>query len=917
MSDAWGRSVGLLDRAHERGVLEQFVARVRSSESQTLVLRGGAGAGKSALLRHLESAAEGCTLLWASGVESEMELAYAGLHALCVPMLPAIGELPEPQRDALGTAFGLSHGPPPDRFRVGLAVLSLLALSSEESPMLCLVDDAHWLDAASIDTLKFVARRLLAERVGIMFAVRDTATGPTLDGFPELFIDGLPPPDARLLLDAMIPGPLDERVKERILDEARGNPLALIELPRGLNPAELAGGFGVPASHPLTSRIEQTFVQRITALPHDAQLLVLAAASEPLGDPNLLWRAADRLGIDPGAISAAESDGLIDLDVRVRFTHPLVRSAAHRALGQADRRAVRRALADSTDPDLDPDRRAWHLAHATAVPDEAVAEELERSADRAQRRGGLAAAAAFLQKAAELTPDHAERAERSLAAAKAKLEVSDAPAATRLLAATELSPLTPMQAARAARLRARAAFLSDRGRDAPALLLDAAQRIQPFDDTLARDTYLEAFASVMFAGRLSSGPSGAEVAVAARGLVSPSSPLAGDLLLNALVERFTSGYASSVEPLTVALQAILALDGEVDADWLWFACRLATDLWNDELWSQLASCGVQTARARGALALLPNALNHLAAFTVHAGRLPEAAAISDEVTLLAQATGQPPLEYSRYKLAAALDDQAVVQAIVDGPIQGSIARGEGAALSMHFGFLAGMHNAAGRYGEAFAAAQQGCESDEIIGYQTSLVELIEAGARLDRVDDAAAAYERLEERTNAAATPWALGVAARCAALLRGDEDDHRRSIELLSESHAAIETARSRLVYGEWLRRKGRRSDARRELRAAHESFGRMGAAALADRSRRELEATGETTRRITADNWQVLTSQELQVARLARDGLTNPEIGAQLYISARTVEYHLGKVFRKLQITNRRELADALDAASDPARH
>ena len=911
MSDTWGRSPGLLDRVREREVLDQFVARVRASESQALVIRGDAGAGKSSLLRHLETAADGCTLLWASGVESEMELAYAGLHALCVPMLAAIDELPEPQRDALGTGWGLPPGPPPDGSLVGRGGLRRLAVNCAPAPLVCLVDDAQWLDTASIDTLAFVARRLLAERVGIMFAVRETGTGPILDGFPELLVEGLPPEDARLLLDAMIPGPLDEHVKARILDEARGNPLALIELPRGTNPAELAGGFGLPAARPLTSRIEQSFVQRIETLPRDSQLLVLAAASEPLGDVGLLWRAADHLGIDRGASRAAESAGLIELGVRVRFSHPLVRSAAHRAMDQDDHREVRRALADATDPDRDPDRRAWHRAHATAGPDEDVAAEMERSADRAQARGGLAAAAAFLQRAAELTPDQAERAERSLAAAQSKLQVADADAAVRLLAAAELGPLTDIQRARSERIRARAAFLSGRGRDAPALLLEAARRLEPLDPTLARDTYIEAFSSAMFSGRLGTGPGGPEIAVAAASLVSSPSTQPGDLLLRSLVLRFTDGYAASVDPTTDALRAILERADRVETSWLWQACRLATDVWDDDLWSELAVRSVRRARETGALALLPNALNHLAASHVHAGRLSEAAVMSDEVSLLAEATGQPYLEYSRYKLAAARGDETVVQALIDGPLQDARARGEGAAIAVELALLASMHNGAGEYGEGFAAAQQGCEAAEIIGYNTSLVELVEAGVRIGRVDEAGSAFEILVERTNAAGTPWALGVAARCAALLRDDEEDYRRSIELLSRSRAAIELGRTQLLYGEWLRRRGRRTDARGALRAAHERFGQMGAVTLAERARRELEATGETTRRITADNWQVLTPQELQVARLARDGLTNPEIGAQLYVSPRTVEYHLHKVFRKLQVSNRRELRSALDDA------
>jgi DNA-binding CsgD family transcriptional regulator len=916
MLDAPQPSTGLLDRAQERKVLAQFVAEVRAGQSQALVLRGEAGAGKTALLRHVPEAAEGCTIVWATGVESEMELAFAGLHSLCAPMLDGLGQLPEPQRDALSTAFGLSAGPPPDRFLVGLAVLSLLAESAEEQPLVCIVDDAQWLDRVSSETLAFVARRLLAERVGFVFAVRGTGVAQVLDGLPELVVEGLPADDARLLLDALIPGPLDEAVKARILDEARGNPLALMELPRGLTPAELAGGFGLPDARPLTSRIEQRFLERIEALPRDTQLLLLIAASEPLGDVSLLWRAADRLGIDHDAGRPAEAAGLLELGVRVRFEHPLVRSAVLRAFDAGARRDVRGALADATDPELDPDRRAWHRAHATAAPDEEVAAEMVRSADRAQARGGLAAAAAFLQRAAELTPDPSQRVERSLAAAQAKLDVADAVLASSLLDAAELGPLDDLQRARLEWLRAQVVFLSRRGRDAPQLLLEAAQRLEPLDAELARDTYLEGISSAMFAGRFVTGPGERELAEAASNLGAVQGPGPADVLLDGLMTRFTDGYAAAIAPLSEALRAIRDLDGDGDDQrWLWLACRLAQDIWDDELWFALATTGVRVARDTGALTLLPNALNHLAALNVHSGAFAAAAALSDEVTLLAEAAGFPPLDYSRFKLAATRGDRAAVQAMIEGPLQGAVARGEGQAIGVQWALLALMHNGYGQYDKALTAAQTGCEYEEVIAYNGSLVELVEAAVRSGQPEDGARAFERLRDRTSAAGTAWSLGVEARGLALLHDDEAAYQESIEQLARSRAAVELARSRLVYGEWLRRENRRIDAREQLRAAHESFSRMGAEAFAERARRELVATGETARRITADNWDALTPQELQVARLARDGYTNPEIGAQLFISPRTVEYHLRKVFRKLEITSRRGLRDALDDASHQA--
>ena len=585
MSDTHLSRARLLDRDREREVLDRLVAETRAGQSRVLVLRGEAGIGKTALLGYLSAVAEGCRIARVAGVESEMELAFAGLHALCAPMLGRLGHLPVPQRDALNTAFGMSAGPPPDRFLVGLAVLSLLADAAEEQPLVCIVDDAQWLDRVSVQTLAFVARRLLAERVGLVFALRESGDDHELEGLPEIVIEGLAAADARRLLDATIPGSLDARVRDRILGEAGGNPLALLELPRERTTIAVAGGFGLPLETPLTSRIEQGFVRQLEPFPADTRRLLLLAAAEPVGDVTLLWRAAERLGIGPEAAAPAEAAGLVEIGARVRFRHPLLRSAVYRAASAPERREVHRALADATDARLDPDRRAWHRARAADRPDEAVAGELERSADRAQARGGLSAAAAFLQRAAELTPDPAMRVERSLAAAQAKLDVADAASASDLLAAAELGPVDELQRARLQRLGAQIAFASQRGRDAPPLLLEAARRLDPLDAAMARETYLEAIASAMFAGRLGTGPDEREVAEAARASNRVPGQGAADRLLDALVTRFTEGYAASVAPLSRALRAFGEPDGGgADRRWLWLACRLAQDLWDDELW---------------------------------------------------------------------------------------------------------------------------------------------------------------------------------------------------------------------------------------------------------------------------------------------------------------------------------------------
>ncbi len=910
MIDDHRSSSRLLDRDDERNALARLVAGVRAGESRVLVVRGEAGVGKTALLEYLSASAEGCRIARAAGVESEMELAFAGVQALCANMLGRLEHLPSPQRDALSTAFGLSAGPPPDRYLVGLAVLTLLSAIAEQQPLVCIVDDAQWLDQVSAQTLAFVARRLLADGVGLVFALRESGNEHALEGLPELVIEGLPADDARRLLDATIPGPLDERVKARILREASGNPLALLELPRGREPTAIAAEFGLPAQMPLTSRIEQGFVHQVESFSEDTRRLLLLAAAEPVGDAPLLWRAAERLGVGGQAAAPAQIAGLVDIGARVRFRHPLVRSAAYRAAPAGERRAAHRALAEATDARLDPERRAWHRARAADGPDEAVAGELERSAGRAQARGGMAAAAAFLQRAAELTPNPAMRIERSLAAAQAKLDVADTTSASDLLAGAELGPVDELQRARLDRLGAQIVFVSRRGRDAPPLLLAAARRLDALDAAMASETYLEAIASAMFAGRLVTGPDERAVAEAARASNRGVAHGAADLLLDALVTRFTEGYAASVEPLVRALRAFSEPDGGgADRRWLWLACRLAQDLWNDELWQVLATRGVRLARETGALHLLPNALNYLAALNVHSGAFATAAALVDEVDSVTHATGVPPLKYAAVMLAAARGEDA--PALFEFSARNLRDRGEGSGIGQLSWNTALLLNGHGRYGEALEAARHACEHEDVIAYGWALVELIEAGARVGQADEAAAALDRLSERTQASGTEWALGAEARCRALLGDDEALYRESIERLARSRAAVELARRRLVYGEWLRRRNRRTDAREVLRAAHDSFSRMGADAFAERARRELLATGETVRRVTAETRDALTPQEAQVARLARDGHTNPEIGAQLFISPRTVEYHLHKVFSKLGISSRKELRTALPHA------
>jgi DNA-binding CsgD family transcriptional regulator len=903
-------------------VLDRQLQRVRAGESSVQVLRGEAGVGKTALLQYVAERAPDCRIARIAGVESEMELPFAGLHQLCAPMLDGLDGLPGPQGNALRAAFGLQDGDAPDRFLVALAVLTLLAEAAEVQPLVCLVDDVQWLDHASAQTLAFVARRLLAERIAMVFAVREPADVNELDGLAEMVVGGLPDGDARSLLASAVLGRLDERVRDQIVAETRGNPLALLELPRGLTPAELAGGFGLTDARPVAGRVEETFVQRIRSLPSETQRLLLVAAAEPVGDVSLLWRAADRLGIRGDAGRPAEDAGLIELGIRVRFRHPLMRSAAHRAAHFRDRQEAHRALAEATDPDTDPDRRAWHRAQAASGPDEAVAGELERSADRAQARGGAAAAAAFLARAAELTPDPAGRGKRAVDAAHAKFDAAASDAALELLATAELAPLDELQRARLERLRAEIAFARTRGSDAPALLLAAARRLEPLDAAMARETHLEAIAAAMYAGRLGHGPGVRDAAEAAQAAPpAPQPPRAIDLLLDALATRYTEGYSAGVPPLRRALDAFRRVDGLTarDVRWVWLACRLAQDLWDDELWYELATRGLRVARETGTLRVLPIAATYRASLHVHAGAFGAASLLAEESDAIVQATDTAPLKFASLMLAAWRGNEAEGLQLIEAGRREATARGEGMGLGLLEWATALLYNGRGRYAEALAVAQPGCEQDDDRLFAWTLVELIEAGVRSGATHATSAALDRLSGRTQATGTDWALGIEAGSRALLsdgRAAESLYREAVERLARSRGVVHLARARLLYGEWLRRENRRVDAREQLREAYDRFSRIGAEAFADRARRELLATGETAPRRTMETRDVLTPQEAQIARMASNRQTNPEIGAKLFISPRTVEYHLRKVFTKLEISSRKELHSALAGGPDSGR-
>ena len=905
---------GLTDRRAECDVLGRLVAAVRAGESRALVVHGEPGVGKTALLEYLAGQASGCRVAHAGGVQSEMELAFAVLHQLCAPMLDRLERLPAPQRDALRTAFGLSAGPAPDRFLIGLAALGLLSEMAGERPLVCIVDDEQWLDSASAQVLAFVARRLGAESVGLVFGAR-VPTGD-LAGLPELVIGGLREDDARALLDSALTGPLDARVRDQIVAEAHGNPLALLELPRGWTAAELAGGFGLPGAVPLAGRIEESFRRQLGALPAQPRRLLQLAAAEPTGDPVLVWRAAGRLGICAEAAGPAVEAGLAEFGVRVRFRHPLVRSAAYRSAPTDDLREIHAALAEVTDPASDPDRLTWHRAAATAAPDEGVATELERSAGRAQARGGLSAAAAFLERAMLLTPDPGRRADRAIAAAEAKHQAGAPDVAAELLVMAEAGPLEELARARISLLRGQMAFSAGNSSDTPRLLIDAARRFEALDTRLARETYLEALSAALL-GHRTSQIGTLEIARAARGATAapPSDSRAPDLLLEGMATLITDGYETGVPAVQRALSVFR--DGDLPIGeqlrWLFVATRCAIDIWDDESWRDLAIRQVELARAVGALSLLPFAITQRFGMHLHAGEFATVAQLVDEFSVLKEATATGLPDFGTMILAAWQGRSREAFRLIDEFITDMSERGQGYGVSLPHYTASVLYNGLGRYADAMASAELASEQrDDLAFANLALAELIEAAVRGGQPERAAAAMGRLTELTLPSGTAWGLGVAARSRALLsEGDEAErlYREAIGHLSSAPARTELARAHLLYGEWLRRQRRRREAREHLRTARDMLEAMGMDAFAERAGRELRATGETARKRTAAaRDEELTAQEAQIARLAREGLSNPEIGSRLFISARTVQYHLGNIFAKLGIASRSQLSHVL---------
>jgi len=916
------RTPAFRGRVRERKTLDDLLGRVRAGESAVLVIRGEAGIGKTALMHYCARQASGCRLVQIGGVEFEMELPFAALHQLCGPMLSGLAALPEPQQRALRVAFGLAAEPAPDRFVLGLAVLSLLAENAAERPLVCLVDDAQWLDGASSQVLGFVARRLLAEPIGVLFAVREAAGERLFPGLPALTVDGLTDEDARALLTAAVPGHVDQRVCDRIVAETGGNPLGLLELAAGMSEAELAGGFAGPPTASLPSRLQDHYLQRVQALPEPTQRLMLLAAADPTGDATLLWRAAPTLGLGRDAAAAADADQLLQIGSHVRFRHPLVRSAAYTAGSPEDRRAAHLTLAEATDAQTDPERRVWHLAAAATGPDEEVAAALEQAAVRTQARAGLAAAAAFLERSLALTAVPARRAERALAAALANVHAGAFETALGLLAQAEADAVDDLQRARVEQLRGQVEWASVAGRDAPVLLLQAARRLELLDVGLARETYLYDWMASSLAGPLA-GPGGLLQEVSRAALAAPppaEAPRPCDLLLDGLARMVTHGHTAAEPTLRRAVNAFLddQVSGEEWLRWGILAQMATMALWDFDSWVALSTRHVELARASGALAPLSMALNGRGQVATHSGDFETATALAAERDVVNEVTGIRLAANCDLLLAGYRGRLAEATPLFTATIEDSTARGEGFAVQMANWSAAVLHNGLGRYAEALAVAEPSTEETYLpLSTQLILPELIEAAARTGRADLAAEALNRLAAMTTIEGSDWAKGLEARSRALLsKGQQAEqcYAEAVERLGRTRLRPELARAHLLYGEWLRRENRRLDARHQLHAAYHLLAAIGADAFAERARRELLATGEKVRKREIDTYSQLTPQEEHIIRLARDGRTNPEIAAELFISTRTVEWHLRKVFAKLGITSRRDLHNALPPRGQP---
>ncbi|MFC5264814.1 AAA family ATPase [Kribbella qitaiheensis] len=916
---AWGGSTAgkpvnsrrhaLLGRERELARLDELLAAVRVGGSGSLSLVGEAGLGKSALLEHLAGSAAEFQVVRAAGVEGEIDLPYAGLQQLCRSMLDQIEVLPQPQANALRAAFGLASGDATDRYLVGLAVLGLLSEVAADRPLLCVVDDAQWLDQPTVQALAFVARRLGADSVALMIASR--AEMDELADMPSLQLGGLPLPEARALLDSVLMRQLDAPVRERLLAETRGNPLAVLELPHTLTRAEVASGILRPEGGSLSTRIEDSFRQRVEQLPDQTQQLLLLAAADSLGDPLLLWRAAEHANLPADAADRAVDAGLFEIREQCVFRHPLVRSATYRSASENDRRTAHAILADVTDEDKDADRKAWHRAQATAVPDEDIAAALEHTASRARARGGLAAAGSFLERAAQLTPDPGRRLQRALAAAEMLLEAGALASVETLLRTIDTSGISEsseLQQARTDRLHAEVMLVREDGDKTAAILqmLNAADRLEPFDRDLGQAIHLRVLDLGLNHLGVNLGPEGRAAVVA----IAHAPPRTDhftpqELMIRGYARIFAEGFPAGIDLMRAAMVALRDAPGMQESDFpLLEACvTTAGGLWDLVSEEALIRRGVELARRVGALPRLQTLLSKWGHLKVYVGDFTAADALFAEAETLSKVTGTHNLDSGSSLDAVRWECDEALRRLEEH---------EGQGIHGAFWILtlrARAFNGAGRYEQALELARRAVH--HVGAYSHALIELVEAAVRCGDLGRARDALEPLVARTQLGGTDWALGLEARCRALVSDAENAdvyYREAVERLGRAGTRPALARAHLLYGEWLRREGRRRDAREHLRTALELFETVGMPGFAQRTRRELVATGETARKRVEETRTDLTRQESQIARLAADGLTNAEIGAQLFLSPRTVEFHLRHVYPKLGVSSRRELWKAV---------
>jgi DNA-binding CsgD family transcriptional regulator len=901
----------LYGRDNECQVLDALLAATRGGDAGAICLHGEPGIGKTELLNYAVGSASDFRLLRTAGSEAEMELAYASLQEFFRPGLSPLGQLPGPQRRALEIVLGRQAGVAPDPMLVGLALLNVVSALSAERPVLCVVDDAQWLDSSSAQVIGFAARHASKDAVAFLFATRSLTD--EIRGLPQLALGGLGDRDARALLATVLPDRLDDRVIDRVIAETHGNPLAILELPKGLSPAQLAGGFGLPVSVTLADQIEQSYRRRLARLPEESRRLLLVVAADPTGNSEIIWRAADELGIAEEAAEAIERDGLIEFAERVVFHHPLVRSAVYNTASPKDRREVHRALGHATDRNSDPDRRVWHLAQATIRPNKGVADELEASADRAQSRGGFAAAGAFLERSVGLTSDPEGRAVRALRAAQAKLLAGALDSAGALAAVAERGPLNALNQAQLDALMGQIAFARNRGNEVSPRLLKAASRLGRVDADLARETYLDALNAAIFSGSLATEADLHVVARAARvflGSVHSARPQ--DLLLDGLTLLITDGYKSGSTVLKKAVRKFTS--GEIGAEdrlrWSWLASGAAGFIWDYEGWDALTAELERLARDVGALSILPMTLSMRVGTCLLAGQMADAEFLVDQVQIVTDASDNTRLPNAALTVAAFRGDELEARKLIDATIKDSQARGEGMAITVALWAKAVLCNSRGHYEEALhAASETVSDRNNLWFWAWAAVEFIEAASRTGNVAQAIPVLERLAESTDAGGSDWALGIKARCCALLsdgKRTESLYQEALERLLPTRLSVEVARTRLLYGEWLRRQQRQKDARDQLRRAHDDFEDFGMSGFAERAGSELLATGERARKRTVETSLDLTPQEVRISELASQGATNQDIAGQLFISPATVEYHLSKVYRKLGIRSRTQLAN-----------